>query len=341
MIRNKKGIVEVQFNWIFVLVVGSVILLLFTVIVLKQKTTAERVADERTLKDMRAIITSATVNLGTTNIVDIGDTEINLECDKIIVGDQQTVFQDMILFSPGKIKGKEFITQTLPFNIPFRAANIIIGSSDEVRYVIQDDGSTLFNDIKDRISNKFNVIYTLSPGGVSDETNYKVRFVYFNSLGPDPTNFANREDDSVTAVVIDTSSGNLNYYKKIGSVWDPSLTDTLEGIKAGTKFNIHLLIAAIFLDDKNDIEEKNECIMSSLIKRVKKVAEVYKDRNDRLIPIKPCIVGIDEIRDNADPELNRFIIANDISSLNTAYSDYINIENLNRDLTANTCTTIY
>ena len=38
---NKKGIIEIQFNWIFVLVVGAIILVFFFGFVQKQKSFAE------------------------------------------------------------------------------------------------------------------------------------------------------------------------------------------------------------------------------------------------------------------------------------------------------------
>ena len=49
--KNKKGF-EMQFNWIFVLVAGMVILLFFTMVVVEQKGVSETTAKATVLKSM-------------------------------------------------------------------------------------------------------------------------------------------------------------------------------------------------------------------------------------------------------------------------------------------------
>ena len=67
---NKKGF-EIQFNWIFVLVAGTAIILFFTVVVIKQKNVSETSTKATILKSMEAVITGASVSTDTTNIIDI------------------------------------------------------------------------------------------------------------------------------------------------------------------------------------------------------------------------------------------------------------------------------
>ena len=56
--NSKKGVIEVQFNWIFVLIIGSVILILITGVVIKQKNISETSKNTLILKNLDQSIKS-------------------------------------------------------------------------------------------------------------------------------------------------------------------------------------------------------------------------------------------------------------------------------------------
>jgi len=62
MAIKKKGVIEVQFNWIFILIIGAIILFFFFSIVKTQKTVSEKKISTTVRRDIRAILTGAGVS---------------------------------------------------------------------------------------------------------------------------------------------------------------------------------------------------------------------------------------------------------------------------------------
>ena len=137
---NKKGF-EVQFNWLFVLVAGAAILLFFTVVVAKQKSVSETSTKAAVLKSIEAIITGAGISSDTINTVNIPESDIEVGCGRVSIGGVSKQYQSLILFAPGFIRGSKIITQTLPFNAPYRATNLLYATSTGARYIIIGDTS--------------------------------------------------------------------------------------------------------------------------------------------------------------------------------------------------------
>ena len=75
---SKKGIVEIQFNWVLILAVGAVILLFFSVVIMKQKSISEVSISSIILKNLEGILSGAEVSIGTVNSVAIPKTKIKI-----------------------------------------------------------------------------------------------------------------------------------------------------------------------------------------------------------------------------------------------------------------------
>ena len=67
--RSKKGVVEIQFNWMFVLIAGAIILALFIGIILRQKGISETTTNALILNNLDAVLSGSEVSVGTVNVV--------------------------------------------------------------------------------------------------------------------------------------------------------------------------------------------------------------------------------------------------------------------------------
>ena len=114
---DRKGIITIQFNWIYVIVVGGLIIALFIGIAMKQKSVSEMAASGEMQRKLETMLASAAASMGTTNFVDIGRTEIDVDCLGYSVGGLKP-FDPGASFSPDRVKvrGKQFITWTISFN---------------------------------------------------------------------------------------------------------------------------------------------------------------------------------------------------------------------------------
>ena len=205
-----------QFNWIFVLVAGTAILLFFTVVVVKQKNVSEMSTKATVLKSIEAIIIGASVGTDTTNIIDIPDSDIEVNCGRVSLGSISKQYQSLILFAPSSLKGDKLVTQTLAFSAPYRATNLLYITSPQLRYIIIGNNNIAREINKSMPSGIKKEFYTLKPQ-VKNLNDYKVKFVIVGEMTDFPISLKNMQDPDVTAIRVDgdEKKERLNFSKKM------------------------------------------------------------------------------------------------------------------------------
>jgi len=269
--RYKKAAIEVQFNWIFVLIIGAVILILFSSIILKQKNISETSKNALILKNLDAILSGAEVSTGTVNVVKIPETKIDFKCNRYSIEKLSKQLDVMHVFAPSTIQGDRLITLTKDFSIPYRTSNLVYLTSPNHRYIFLGETQDIESFIpKDIFSESF---------GSSEEVNYrgekKSKFVFFDTFSERniPSDFIRLEDDDVTALKITgtLNFGTIEFFQKKG--------DSL--VSAGTSKYLTTdgLIGAIISGNK----ELYECAMDNVFKKANIITQVYKKRTQNLI----------------------------------------------------------
>ncbi|MBI2654695.1 hypothetical protein HYX02_07880 [Candidatus Woesearchaeota archaeon] len=268
---NKKAF-EVQFNWIFVLVAGAAILLFFTVVVVKQKNVSETSTKASVLKSIEAIVTGASVSTDTTNIIDMPNSNIEISCGRISVGGISRQYNNLVLFAPSLVKGDRLITQTLAFNAPYRATNLLYMTSPQLRYIIIGN-SNLAKDINKTLPAELRKEFYPSMQQIQNSNNYKVRFVIFGDMMAFPKSLERMPDSDVTAVRIngDTDKGVLEFWQKNGNSWLAKGSSAYIG-KAS-------LIGAIYTDSLNAYE----CNIQNTFLRLNLVTKIYSEKTKKLV----------------------------------------------------------
>ena len=77
----KKAQVEVQINWIFVIVAGGLILLFFFGLIRWQKSQSEQSLAYNILNDLEAIFTASGVSTKTFNTIQFPDIIVDFKCE--------------------------------------------------------------------------------------------------------------------------------------------------------------------------------------------------------------------------------------------------------------------
>lgn len=290
----KKGMVESQFNWIFVFVIGAIILVFIVGYVNSQRGNAEVRIGQKTSKDLHTIITHASVSIGKSDIVKLPNTQIELLCDPQTCNTQGCASQFLIagtnvgwdtpsqvIFSPDLIKGQSMLSWALGWNMPYHAVNFVYLTSPEVRYIFINDTNNkmnaIFEEIPESISKE--LLQHLDP--IFDKNNYKVRMIYYNDgILPEkaeetpslvPIHLREMPPGDVTAIMITPSSsteeyGQITFYRN--QLIDPNTFQQLNSVFYLGKPSLY---GAIFSETK----ELFECNMKKAFAKLYMTSLVY------------------------------------------------------------------
>lgn len=268
---NKKAF-EVQFNWIFVLIAGAAILLFFTVIVIKQKSVAEISTKATVLKSIEAIITGAGISTDTTNIISIPKSDIEISCNRVSLGTVSKQHENLILFAPSLVKGDKLITQTLSFNAPYKATNLLYITSPQLRYIIIGSNN-LAREINKTLPLDIRKEFYPSIPEIKNFNNYRIRFIILDEMIEFPKSLAKMPDFDVTALKIngDLEKGTLEFWQKDGVSWQAKGSSPYIG-KAS-------LIGAVYTDNS----DMYNCNMQNVFSRLNLVTKIYIDKTKKLV----------------------------------------------------------
>ena len=284
----KQAQVEVTFNWIYILIAGTVILLFFIGIAVKQKSSSEQQLSGDIVRTLQSIFTAASVSEKTKNTIDISglqDYTFYFRCQEGtgeygIVEYQQTK-QDPIqpMFSPAEIKGSQLNLWSLPYKLPFKVIDFLFITSENTQYFLvgsdpfideflnetQRDEGTSFYVNADQIQHL---------DEAQAENNFQVRIVDFTGVLirenlPVPPSMKEMEDEKVTAVSFNTPFS-VEYYQKQGSSWKKTSRNPVKIISMGGQRDA-AKYAAIFAAD----QEMYECNMEKAFRRLKILNEIY------------------------------------------------------------------
>ncbi|MDO8740233.1 MAG: hypothetical protein Q7J54_01520 [Candidatus Woesearchaeota archaeon] len=345
--------IEVQFNWIFVMIAGSLILLFFIAIVNWQRGLAETNLAKDVRNNLRTIITHS--KLGTEesreNLIRTPNKKINFVCEDATSSfniEKTGVSESLattVLFSPDFIKGREMVTYTMKWKSPFFIMNFLYITSPEVRYILVKDAA------QPETEAKANEFYTLLPekilkeitdyseiGTIQNTNNYKIKFIFFyqthsGNIAPSFPDFFDKIKNQITAININDDG--IKFYKyntDISRYFQEQGDDPLPFIETPS------LIGAAFAEDA----ENYKCNMEKAFKKYKIMAELYKNRNDILSTeptlITSCSYYTTTALDSIILQLNTgFGVAN-IETIKTNANDLVQ---KNSDAESDSCPLIY
>lgn len=331
---NKKAF-EIQFNWIFILVAGAAILLFFTVVVAKQKVISDTSAKAVALKSIESIIAGAGASTDTITKVKMPNSNIEFGCGRISIGGISKQYPSMVLFAPVAVKGDNIITQTLPFNAPYRAINLLFMTSDNLRYVLIGDSNLAKEINKSLPSDLKKEFYPSISSAFANSNNYRVRFISFGDMTGFPSALQKMPDSDVTAIKItgDSEKGSIEFFQKEKNAWASKGTMPYIG-KAS-------LAGAVYADSIG----LYECNMQNVFSRLRVISKLYIQRTERLrSSLSGSQAQCSQFYSNALIQLNR--IYDSSSAFNKENADAISdaaglLSSENKNTQIYSCAAIY
>jgi len=322
--KSKKGVISVQFNWVFILIAGVLILLFFGSLVLKGREVSDLAIAETILTNMQTIMTGAEVSVRTINPIKIPDKEIRVSCDSIAVGKVSSpITKNKIVFALEAIKGRTLLAWALDWNAPYHVTNFLYFTTPNIKYIFINSGNA-------------EEIYNMLPGGINkiiiepdniinikDTGNY-LRFVFFNqnpetvALSP---SLGKLPDNKVSAINVNENFNEIEFYKKSGA----KFKSAGNAIYLGNP----MILGAMFSGNSRDYK----CNVEKAFNKLNIVSQVYERRTNAL---KRLYSGTGCISYYSTP-----IMDYSKASIAEIKSAIESIEISNRYLQSSSCPTIY
>src|SRR3989344_8568467 len=126
-ISGKRGQLELTFNWVYILIAGTVILLFFVALVARQKQVSEERLSGDVVEVMSSILAGAGVSEKTKNFIDasgLADYTLYFQCldgvGEFGIKDRPARIQNSIdpIFAPREVQSSRIVTWSLPYTMP-------------------------------------------------------------------------------------------------------------------------------------------------------------------------------------------------------------------------------
>lgn len=341
---TKKGTIEIQFNWIYIAVVGVILLTIFLNIAGGIRKGAQQQLAIEAVNIFDEIFTSLQGSEKTEHSITLPGLELELASDDEVCnyysikdsdfGRRSTEY--LPVFGPDLIK-KEILSYSIGWDIPFRTNYFLYLTSPEIAYVYVGQGLDiidLYDEMPDHLT-KEKVEDTIE---FVNQNYYKVKYISYTELdNADVSRSVGKlKNKEVTAIYINANEKSITFYEKDG--------DVLSEIKKSYYIDDATLFGAIYSDNLGTYE----CNLKKAILRANKISDMLMKRIDKitssnLLPICESEISsynqaktlLTQLRAETKTTL---INKNKIDSFNSIKSD---LQNINSNLNRKSCPTVY
>lgn len=259
---NKKG-VEITFNWIFVIVAGSVLLLFFMYFSWKQIGLFNKIGVNEIVENINNEIDSFSIGLSSSKLVQVPkDVVFSFRCGNVIYKDTKKDTLNLI-YSKGNLQNS-FILWTKAWMFPFKIDNFYYAANNNKRFFVIGNDNLLF-DVPDKFKKFNNLNQEINPDDVIvDFTNSNI--------------FNNHKDNRV--LVVDKSKGLITFYPER---------------KREEFYGDGMLLGAMFTDYEDYV-----CLKNKALDRLNIITELYKKKTDLLKLNSKCSLQYTQVQKTLD-----------------------------------------
>ncbi len=332
---STRAQVEIQFNWIYILVAGIVILAFFVGIVIQQKKSAETRLHADVQRTLQTIFTGAAVAQSTKQAIEIPPSKLSFFCDAsgasgVQIEGAPVPFDTPIqpIFAPHELGTDKLVLWSLPYEMPFRITNVLLVTvpkgSPAIKYIVIGDylfvienmvKQTYFEAQGKPTEMNFEFISpfdaTLISNKIPQNAKTQLRFVFFDGIGMDDAKEALADvPNKATAVSFNIASKQATYYAFEGKGWirgDDVSLPTLTSFQSSDDTDA-LFYAALFAADA----EQFNCNMKKIFGKMEMISELYEKKTERLrsqydalFPFTQCTGGTVEAGEAGEKDEQR------------------------------------
>ncbi|MBI2667153.1 hypothetical protein HYX17_00095 [Candidatus Woesearchaeota archaeon] len=299
----KKGDISPVFTYIFVAIIGAIIIGFFATFGFQQLSLGNKLNSAEIAKTLDDNLNAFSISKSSDKDIEFGlDTKLlfnNLVCGTLSTEEGINLRTSKIIFSQKSFQGNTMKAWTLAFKYPFHVTNFFYLSDDRIFYYIVYDGSNqqyveekfFSQNSQYKIPSRFNV-KKIRSNDISNQlissllSKYNsVKLVYFTTPNINPK-------DRLKIIEIDNNKVKFH-------------NENREEVLLGDEF----ILGAVFSEDYNNFK----CGFDEAVRRLKIISSLYIEKKEKLIaPAKglACDYGIITANldyfINNDPTINNF-----------------------------------
>ncbi len=310
-----KAQLQIQFNWIFVLIIGSVLLIFFFALINQQsKSTDDRISISQS-KYFETVITATAQKVGTLKEYSIPNLEVRFECDTRTNSYGYTVenlpSRDAkydIIFTKETLIGDNIQTWTQIWEVPFKAATFLYITNSNQGYIFYNHSA--FSSVLSESTTQFKDLYGGFPKNISVELvdeefsfhdvvgrNYESN-TYIFLYGEEPRNveFNEKADNKIIVLRRGEDSfslfdyGDAYYFsdEEYNAFWNgfyttPTEEELADKYATRTAYSSYLGKASLYGTIFSENSTVYECNMHKAFSRLQLVTRLYYLRTNDLI----------------------------------------------------------
>lgn len=295
---KKKAEIQVSMHWIFILIIGAIILTFFITVSVKQKS----ISDEKLLlefrKGLNSYISGAQTSSQSATLLPNLESDIYYGCFVSSVNNRcnckfeiekkgRVAFQtrERVVFSTSHLPKdeEEMLVWNLEWRMPYPVTNFLYMTSPGERVIVGYEPlyeAAVEEFYDDSLSDKLNKELVPASGErleFRDQGDYKIRILYFGNSVPKIPGFAMTKD---TVIIIASPLDPLGSYRGIpkGTVsfyrYDKNSNSFVLDGDQTNYVGIPSLVGAIFSDNVQDYN----CAMQSAFRNLNSVNKVFMQR---------------------------------------------------------------
>jgi len=338
--RRKKGVIDVQFNWIFVMIAGFIIFLFIISIVFSQKRNADAQASIGTINQISTLLKSRQQTANVYSEITLPRTDLSFMCDPEadytrgftfkISNAERTQLPTEIIFAPPSITTNKIMVWSQAFDLGFPVSVFsYITTADAAILIFNDSDNT--NEYAKELYIDLDTASNITHKYIASTTEYssfaRRTIVCFNDKCPSPNNNDYINISPGSSGIFEY--GNVTFHKKGQQA---SADKSLPYItKAG-------LYGAIFSASSNFYS----CQMSRALKQFEIKRALVESRLKLMqddLPEGTCKLTLEVTVDSEiHPMNNPGFNWNNVTLL---YGKSLDLDRDNTDLTMNSCPKIY
>jgi hypothetical protein len=339
----KKGIVESQMAWIFILFAGALILIVFYRIASNQKEISELRIQAEISSKIRSAITSFSTGYEAKSEIETANALIKNSCEGISVKNSRPINLNVFSFKQLNPKTSKLLVYSVPWNFPFDIDNLILLIEPETKFVIVKNSKydNLIQKIKENFPEKTNFIEVQTiEDALKEESTGKKRIVMFEQT----PSFQTKTDKETSFVIIQSISGkDINNFGEVTFYNTELKNNVYSVVSEGTSYYLgfQMLLAAI-----NSDKEIYDCNFKKNMKKFYYFLSILEERTNNIYKnlqsnsdCKSSVGAAKNIVSDTKNKLNDFLKNN--VGLSDFYDYAEKLKIANNELILKSCPEIY